>query len=79
MTDKKKPSIPYSLQEAQQLVAYHGAPATKCPLDDDRFLATVEELERLRQALNNIKKVADHTIYEDTAGELLHAVIDNIY
>lgn len=76
MTDKKKP-IPYTLEEAQRLVAYHGAPATLCPLDDDRFLATVEECERLRQALSNIKKVADRTIYEDSAADLLHVVIDN--
>jgi hypothetical protein len=36
---------PYTLPEAERLAAYHGAPATRCPLDDDRFLATVCALD----------------------------------
>lgn len=45
MSDAK----PYTLPEAERLAAYHGAPATRCPLDDDRFLATVRALDNANQ------------------------------
>jgi Fe-S oxidoreductase len=51
----KKP-IPYTLAEAEKLCAYHGAPATKCPLEDDRFLATVEERDALNAENKKLKE-----------------------
>lgn len=41
MSDAKS----YTTPEAERLVAYHGAPAMRCPLDDARFLATVRALD----------------------------------
>lgn len=53
---------PYLIEEAERLYAYHGAPATKCPLDDNRFLATVYALEDSRNRVANAESARDNTL-----------------
>jgi hypothetical protein len=56
---------PYTLEEAQKLVAYHGAPATKCPLDDDRFFATVAALEHAEKQRDEAQAKVDWLVVNE--------------
>ena len=76
---------PYSVAEAAHLAAYHGAPATRCPLEDDRFFETARALaaaqariEELEAALEAIEKVVEMALECDESMEWLAEKVETV-